>query len=114
MKLFERLPGGYQATDAGLRVLAAAERIEAEALSLDREITGGDARLSGELRATSSATHAYSALTLEIARFRSHHPGIRVELVVDNRQVDLSRREADVRFGRPARARATCSGASSP
>jgi DNA-binding transcriptional LysR family regulator len=96
VKLFERLPGGYQPTDAGSRVLVAAERIEAEALSLDRELTGGDARLSGELRVTSSETLAYSALTLEIARFRSHHPGIRVELVVDNRQVDLSRREADV------------------
>ena len=96
VKLFERLQGAYQPTDAGLRVLAAAERMEAEALSLDRELTGGDARLSGELRVTSSETLAFSALTLEIARFRSHHPGIRVELIVDNRQVDLSRREADV------------------
>lgn len=103
VKLFDRLQGAYQATDAGLRVLAAAERIEAEAMSLDREITGSDRRLSGELRVSSSETLAFSALTLEIATFRSHHPGIRIELVVDNRQVDLSRREADValRAARP-------------
>lgn len=105
VKLFERLQGEYQPTDAGARVLAAAERVEAEALSLDRELAGGDAKLAGELRVTSSETLAFSALTLEIARFRDLHPGIRVELVVDNRQVDLSRREADValRATRPRR-----------
>jgi DNA-binding transcriptional LysR family regulator len=105
VKLFERAGGEYHPTDAGARVLAAAERVEAEALSLDRELAGGDAKLSGELRVTSSETLAFSALTLEIARFRSFHPGIRVELVVDNRQVDLSRREADValRATRPRR-----------
>lgn len=96
VQLFERLPAGYQPTEAGGRVVAAAERIEAEALAVDRELTGRDARLCGRLRVTSSETLAYRLLTDELARFRAHHPGILVELIIENRQLDLSRREADV------------------
>jgi DNA-binding transcriptional LysR family regulator len=96
-RLFERLPAGvYEATSEGERVATAAERIETEADALSREVAGGDKRLTGALRVTSSETLAYSALTAELARFREAHPGIVVELVVDNRVLSLSRREADI------------------
>lgn len=96
-RLFERLPGGvYAATSAGERIAATAERIETETDALDREVMGGDKRLTGTLRVTSSETLAYSVLTAELARFREAHPGILVELVVDNRILSLSRREADI------------------
>jgi DNA-binding transcriptional LysR family regulator len=49
VQLFERNAGAYLATDAGERMVLAAERMEEEALALDREITGRDARLSGNL-----------------------------------------------------------------
>ncbi len=96
VQLFERLPGGYVATEAGARLIGAAERVEAEALAAEREITGRDTRLCGRLRVTCSETLAFRLLTAEIARFRSLHPGIQIELVIDNRQLDLARREADV------------------
>lgn len=104
-KLFDRTPGGaYRATAAGERVAAAAERIEAETQALDRDIAGRDKRLTGRLRVTSSETLAYRLLTPEIAHFRAAHPGILVELAVDNRVLSLSRREADVAL-RPMRPR---------
>lgn len=97
VRLFERLPGGiYAPTAAGERMAAAAERIETEAAALDREIAGRDHRLTGRLRVTASETLAYRLLTAEIARFRARHPGITVELAIDNRVLSLSRREADV------------------
>ena len=96
VQLFERLPGGYVATEAGERLVSAAERVEAEALAAEREITGRDARLCGRLRVTCSETLAFRLLTAEIARFRGLHPGIQIELMIDNRQLDLARREADV------------------
>jgi len=104
VKLFERFAAGYQPTDAGERLIAAAERMEAEVLAVDRDVAGRDARLSGRLRVTASETLAYRFLTLEIARFSGIHPGIAVELTIDNRQLDLSRRETDValRAARPA------------
>jgi DNA-binding transcriptional LysR family regulator len=103
VRLFERLPGGaYEATEAGSRMAAGAERMEDEALALDRDISGRDHRLYGRLRVTSSETIAYSRLTTLIAAFRWAHPGIVVELAVDNRVFSLSRREADIAL-RPIR-----------
>jgi molybdate transport repressor ModE-like protein len=103
VRLFERLPGGaYEATEAGSRMAAGAERMEDEALALDRDISGRDHRLYGRLRVTSSETIAYSRLTTLIAAFRWAHPGIVVELTVDNRVFSLSRREADIAL-RPIR-----------
>jgi DNA-binding transcriptional LysR family regulator len=103
VRLFERLPGGvYQATEAGARMAAGAERMEDEALALDRDISGRDHRLSGRLTVTSSETLAYSRLTPLLAAFQRAHPGIVVELVIDNRVLSLSRREADIAL-RPIR-----------
>ncbi len=103
VRVFERLPGGtYQATAAGERMAAAAERMEDEVLALDRDIAGHDRRLCGRLRVTSSETLAHSRLTGHLAAFRQAHPGILVELAIDNRVLSLSRREADVAL-RPIR-----------
>lgn len=104
VQLFDRNAGVYRATDAGARMLLAAERMEEEALALDRDITGRDARLSGNLRITCSETLAYRLLNDLLADFRTRHDGIALELLVDNRQLDLLRREADIaiRATRPA------------
>lgn len=103
VRLFERLPGGiYQPTASGERMADAAERIEDEVMALDRDLTGRDHRLSGRLRVTSSETLAYRLLTGHIAAFRREHPGIVIELAIDNRVLDLSRREADIAL-RPLR-----------
>lgn len=103
VKLFERLPAGdYRPTEAGAKAAAAAERMADEAQALDREIAGRDHRLTGHLRVASSETLAHRLLTEHLATFRRAHPGIVVELAIDNRVLSLSRREADVAL-RPLR-----------
>lgn len=77
-------------------MVMAAERLEAEIIALDRSIAGQDARLSGKLKITSSETLAYRILNEVLADFCETHAGIEIELLVDNRQLDLLRREADV------------------
>ncbi|HEV7267014.1 MAG TPA: LysR substrate-binding domain-containing protein [Falsiroseomonas sp.] len=104
LPLFNRGPGGlYAPTQAGARAAIAAERMEDEALGLARDLAGQDRRLSGRLRVTCSETLAYRLLTPWMARFRAGHPEVVVELVVDGRVLNLSRREADValRVARP-------------
>lgn len=103
VRLFERLPAGaYEATEAGRRLAAAAERIEDEVLAVDRDIAGRDSSLSGRLRITSSETLAYSRLTSHLAAFHEAYPGILVELKIDNRVLSLLHREADIAL-RPIR-----------
>jgi DNA-binding transcriptional LysR family regulator len=101
--LFERLPGGvYEPTAVAERMIAAAERMEDEALALARDIAGRDPRLTGELRVTSSETLAHRILMPHLAAFRRAHPGIVIELTIENRVLSLTRREADVAL-RPVR-----------
>ena len=96
-RLFERLPGGvYQTTAAGDLFASAAERVEGEAMALSRAVDGHDTRLAGSLRVTCSETLANALLTAQLARFHAIHPGIVIELVVDSRVLNLSRREADI------------------
>ncbi|HYM31755.1 MAG TPA: LysR family transcriptional regulator [Candidatus Cybelea sp.] len=96
VRLFERLPQGYQPTAAGERIIEGAERMEAEAMALDRDVSGRDTRLEGRLRVTASESTAYRLLPPLFARFRREHPGIRIELAIDNRLLSLSKREADI------------------
>lgn len=96
VRLFDRSTRGYQLTSAGELAASAAERVETELLALDREITGRDQQLSGVVRVTASETFSYSVLPPLFAQFHAIHPRIRVVLSIDNRVMDLSRREADV------------------
>lgn len=96
VQLFDRTSGQYVPTEAGAQMVLAAERMETEALALDRSITGQDTRLAGKLKITSSETLAYRILNEVLAEFRREHDGIEIELLVDNRQLDLLRREADI------------------
>src|SRR6188508_3406489 len=96
VRLFDRSARGYQLTAAGIRAADTAERVETELLALDREITGRDQQLSGVVRVTASETFSYAVLPPLFAQFHALHPRIRVVLSIDNRVMDLSRREADV------------------
>jgi DNA-binding transcriptional LysR family regulator len=96
VRLFERRPTGYRPTEAGGDLVAAAERVEAEILTLDRRLAGQDARLSGSLRITAPDDIAETLLMAPIARFLATYPEIRLEVVIDNRMLSLTRREADV------------------
>ena len=94
-KLFERLATGSARRPSAWK---------ADMIGLDRDLAGRDTRLTGTVRVTASETLAFRLLTAAIARFRLQHPGIEVELTIDNRVLDLSRREADValRAARPS------------
>src|SRR3954466_9819085 len=52
--LFQRTSDGLVLTDEGASVLGHAERMEEEALALQRELAGQDRRLDGMLRISSS------------------------------------------------------------
>jgi DNA-binding transcriptional LysR family regulator len=94
--LLLKTPGGYELTALGESVLGNAERMEAEAMAVERAVVGRDAALTGVVRVTTIDTLASMLLPIAIAELRTLHPGITVEVVVDSRSLSLSRREADI------------------
>ena len=96
VRLFERLRTGYRLTESGEALAEAAERMEAEALAVERRVVGTDVRLQGHIRVSTSEAFAIHVLPAYLAAFRQTYPGVSLDLSVSNQLVDLSRRDADV------------------
>lgn len=96
VRLFDKSPGGYQLTDAGLRLLPLAEEIEAGSNRLYQEIAGKDARLSGTVRVSVPEALGTQVIAPRIVVFCEEHPGIEIELIAETRRMSLSKREADI------------------
>jgi DNA-binding transcriptional LysR family regulator len=103
-RLFRRTPDGYFATSEGEVALARAERIEDEVMSMEREISGRDERPQGQVRLTTYESMGQQFLAPRLGAFRQRYPEIELQLNMDNRPLNLSRREADLalRPGKPA------------
>jgi DNA-binding transcriptional LysR family regulator len=96
VRLFERHRDGYTPTLAGEEAVALAERLEGDVDELERRLAGRDTRLTGAVRVTTTDTLLLGALAPVFADFRSAHPAIMLEVIVDNRFLSLSKRDADV------------------
>ena len=94
--LFERRQGGYCATTLGREVAATAERIEAHIQALEDDIAAGQRKLSGVVRLTMSERLARSVVTPSLVSFQKLHPGVRIEMITEDRRLDVARGEADV------------------
>jgi DNA-binding transcriptional LysR family regulator len=98
VRLFERFAAGYSLTLPGEEMLEHALRIEDEMAALDARVSGRDHRLSGVIRITTVDDVALALLPRHLLSFRAAYPGIGIEMNVDNRFLNLTKREADVAF----------------
>jgi DNA-binding transcriptional LysR family regulator len=96
VKLFDRHRSGYGLTAAGEVALAAAEAMEVQALAAERRMAGGDLSLTGTIRVTAPDDMVQRLLLPMFAAFRARYARIELEVIVDNRFLNLSRREADI------------------
>jgi DNA-binding transcriptional LysR family regulator len=96
VKLFDRNRDGYLLTDAGNDMLAGAERVEREMAALERGLAGQDARLEGRVRVTCTDAYVGRMLLSALAGLCTEHPGVELEVHVDDAYMDLSKREADL------------------
>lgn len=94
-KLFTKTPEGLRPTAAGLAAFEVASRVEADMVAFERRTRGGDARLEGVVRLTAGDGVMLSIVPL-LARFHSQYPGVQLELLSENRVIDLARGEADI------------------
>jgi DNA-binding transcriptional LysR family regulator len=102
--LAERQPEGYRLTAHGQQLLSYAERVEGAVSALQRQSTTLDNKATGHVKLTSLVTIGQRIIKSGLLdQFHSHHPDITVELIMEQRALDLSKGEADIaiRGGNP-------------
>jgi len=94
--LFERHHGGYRLIERGEALVEAAEQVEAHVKGFIDTANGLDRHMAGVIRVTTSQPMANSLLAPVMRNFRAVYPQVRVEMMVDDRRLDLARGEADI------------------
>ncbi len=95
--LVERHPTGYRLTEFGKDLLPHAQRVEDEANALQRRVMAFDQKMRGSIRLTCSTTVAHRLMTTQfLDAFHARFPEVKVELLMTERLLDISKGEADV------------------
>jgi DNA-binding transcriptional LysR family regulator len=95
-QLVEHLPAGYRLTELGKELLPHAERVEQEALAFARQLIARDEALAGTLRITCPEADLPRLLAAVFDRFKAKYPRVRLEFLVTDKALDLSKGEADI------------------
>ena len=104
VKLLARSTRGLTPTEAGLNFYERARRSIAEADEAELAARGAGAGLTGKLRICAAVTFARIHLMPRIPEFLARHPDLEIEIILDDRNVDLVQEGIDValRMGRLA------------
>ena len=95
-KLFARNQDGYRLSEAGVELLAQAERVAAEAETLERLAALRGRKLSGVIRVTTMENVASRILTPMLAEFVELYPEVKVEVICADHRLDLARGDAEI------------------
>ena len=104
-RLFERIFGSFQPTQAGAVVVAGAERVELEVQAVETAVSGEDRLAAGCVRLTAVPIVVNRVLIPALPDLLHRHPQLRIELIAKPRDMSLTKREADIalRLARPAK-----------
>jgi DNA-binding transcriptional LysR family regulator len=102
VKLLVRTTRGLRPTEAGLNYYERARRAIEEADEAELAARGAGTSLTGKLRVAAAVTFARIHLMPRLPEFLRRHPGLEIEVVLDDRNVDLVQEGIDVglRMGR--------------
>jgi DNA-binding transcriptional LysR family regulator len=96
VRLLHRMADGYILTLAGETIRAHVERVEAEALSVERAVAGQDVRLEGLVRVAGSQLVTSYLLAPSFAALHSRHRDILIEALPELSSEPLSTHEAEI------------------
>jgi DNA-binding transcriptional LysR family regulator len=96
-ELVTRHTSGYRLTDFGEELRPYAEQVAAAVEELVRHVSDAARDQAGVIRVTCPEP-IVQRMTPLIERFHARHPKLRVEFVMSDRYLDLSKGEADVAF----------------
>ncbi len=108
--LFNRTAQGLSLTQVGEDILQHAKSMEEGSLAIERLATGANQQLQGKVRISLVEDLGILWLPEKLSQFHCEYPQLAIEVDIDNRNVDLLRREADiaVRLARPEQADLIC------
>ena len=95
-KLVEHHPTGYRLTELGKTLLPHAVEVERSVEAFQRQLMSAGEDLTGTLRVTCPEGMASRLLAPVIEAFREKYPGLRVDLIMTDRRLDLAKGEAEV------------------
>ncbi len=95
-RLFERSRAGYDPTAAGDEMITLANLMADSIGEFERHMAGRDAKPTGLLRITMVESIGQRFMPSILAQFRAQNPGVVVDLILSERALNLSRRDADV------------------
>jgi DNA-binding transcriptional LysR family regulator len=96
VKLLVRTTRGLTPTEAGLSFYERARRAIEEAEEAELAARGAGAGLTGKLRVSAAVTFARLHLMPRLPEFLAQHPDLELEVVLDDRNIDLVREGVDV------------------
>jgi DNA-binding transcriptional LysR family regulator len=96
VKLLVRTTRGLTATEAGLNYYERARRSIVEADEAELAARGAGTSLTGKLRIAAGVTFARIHLMPRLPEFLQRHPDLEIEVVLDDRNVDLVQEGIDV------------------
>jgi DNA-binding transcriptional LysR family regulator len=94
--LFLRSPRGLEPTDLATELAGHLEDMAAAAGAAVRDASGSANAVRGAVRLTASEIMGVEVLPPILTSFRESHPEVEIELVLSNRNEDLTRRDADI------------------
>ncbi|MCO4238881.1 LysR family transcriptional regulator [Pseudarthrobacter sp. MDT3-26] len=95
-RLFVRVPGGWELTEAGERLAIHAEAVESSLLAAAEELGSSAGRLSGTLRIAAPDGFGAFVLSPGLGNLRARYPDLKVEIVTATRLNLLASKEFDV------------------
>jgi DNA-binding transcriptional LysR family regulator len=95
VRLFTRGPSGLLLTEAGSDILQDVESLAEQVENIRRRVAGGDTRVAGTVRLTIPES-GNTYFVQNLATLRERHPELLIEVLSDNRELDIRRGEADV------------------
>jgi DNA-binding transcriptional LysR family regulator len=99
VRLVTRQPAGYRLTETGEDLRAYAERVEDAAVAFQRRLAASKTELTGTVRVTCPEVLGLRLMRSRLIKtFNARYPGLRVEMVVTDKYVDLAKGEADIAF----------------
>ncbi len=103
VQLFERHARGLVLTENGEYLFKSAHEVISKLKDVESNLIGQKDALSGKLTVTTVVSFGTTWLTPRIKEFMDLHPDMEIELIFDDKELDLATRQADIaiRMRRP-------------